>query len=342
MTSRLLRFLRCSLCAVLLAGTASAADPEWLGLIPASNSVAGLNVERLRATRLGQTIFSKLEEWAKESDAATGQAGVEMLRGTREMVLAGSAFGPNSRILILLSGSFKLADLQTVAGANGMSSAVVGNATLFSEKAPFSVALVDSSLILAGDPQTVQDAVAGRGPTQRLDPAMAAQIRTLRSSHDYWQLSTASLEPLAVLTLGTPSTGLLSLDLLKSVQEFSGGITFGPKMLVAFEAVTSDESHAVALLKALRTVRLGSALPAPDLNAEQIAALFSSLDLRAEGNTVKIGLEIPEAELVKLLLSSTEPRRAPAGGEVVIQAPPVDSGATPSSGDTGVVTLPRP
>jgi hypothetical protein len=223
-----------------------------------------------------------------------------------------------------------------------MSSTVVGNFTVFSGKAPFSVALADGSLIVAGDPQTVRDTVAGRGPAERLDPAMAAEVRTLRSNHDCWQLSTASLAPLADLAPGAPSGGLFNSDLLKSVRQIRGGVTFGPKMLVAFEVVTRGEKDAIALVKALRTMRIGSA--APDLNAEQIAALFSSLDLRAEANTVKIALAIPEAELVKLFLASAEPRRTPANTDVVIQSEPADSGAqaAPSSGDTSVVTLPAP
>ena len=340
MTNRLVRFLKYSLCAGLLAGSACAADPEWLGLVPASNTFVGLNLERLRASRLGQTVFSKLEEWAKEADDVTGRTEIEMLRGTREIFLAGPVFGRTTRFLVLLSGSFKLADLQTLASANGMSSAVVGNVTLFSDKAALSVALMDSSLIVAGDPQTVRDCVAGRGPAVRLDPAMAAKIGTLRSSRDYWQLSTGSLEPLAVLTMGTPSGELLRLDLLKSVHEISGGITFGPRTLVAIEMVTGDQRDAIALVKALRMSHLGDAVPG--LSPELMASLARSLDLRAEGNTVKIGLEIPEAELVKLFLSSTEARRTPPNTDVVIQAAPLDSGASPSSGDTGVVTLPGP
>jgi len=47
MTNRLVRFLKYSLCAGLLAGSACAADPEWLGLVPASNTFVGLNLERL-------------------------------------------------------------------------------------------------------------------------------------------------------------------------------------------------------------------------------------------------------------------------------------------------------
>jgi hypothetical protein len=60
------------------------------------------------------------------------------------------------------------------------------------------------------------------------------------------------------------------------------------------------------------------------------------VDLKAEGSTVKIELVCSDADWMKWMAS------APASTDVVIQAAPVDSGATPSSGDTGVVTLPGP
>ncbi len=342
MTSRLVRLIAYSLCAGLLAGAANAADPEWLGLIPASISVGGLNVERLRASQLGQTIFSALENGAKKSEDASTHATMEILRGTREVILAVRVVGPPTRVLVLLSGSFKFADLQTIARTIRLSSAAVGNVTVFTEGADFSVALVDGSLIVAGDPQTVRDAVEGRGPAERLDPAMAAKVRTLRSSYDYWQLFNASLSPLTLWALGGPSSELLRSHLAKSVREIRGGITFGPRLLVAFEVVAGNGQDAIAIEKAIRMARLENAIPG--LSAELIASLVQSLDLRAEGDTVKIGLEIPEAELVKLISSGAEARQTPTNTDVVIQSEPENSGAqvSPSSGDTTVVTLPAP
>ena len=342
MTSRLVRLIAYSLCAGLLAGTASAADAEWLGLIPASITVEGLNVERLRASQLGQTIFSALEAGAKKSEDASTHAEMEILRGTREVVLAVRQIGRPTRALLLLSGSFNFADLQTIARTIRLSSAVVANVTVFTEGADFSLALVDGSLIVAGDPQTVRDVVAPRGPAERLDPAMAAKVRTLRSSYDFWQLSNGSLAPLALEALGTSSSELLRSRLFNSVREIRGGIDFGPKLHAAIEVVTGNGQDAIGLAKVLRTAHLDDATPGPI--ADLTALLVQSLDVRAEGDTVKIGLEIPEAELVKLFSIGAEARQTPPNTDVVIQSEPDNSGAlaAPSSGDTTVVTLPAP
>ncbi|MGO9097529.1 MAG: hypothetical protein ACLQGV_20195 [Bryobacteraceae bacterium] len=340
MTSRVARFLAYSLCAGLLAGTAPAADPEWLGLVPASDTVAGLNVERLRPTKFGQTVFSKLEEWAKQSDDVTGRAEIEMLQEVREILLADPVPAQGGRSFILLIGSFKLADLQTIARTYGMSNGTVRDVPVFSDGTGLAVTLADSSLIIAGDPQTVRDSLARHAPAKRLDAAMAARVQALRSSHDFSLLTTAPLSNLPPGPPGSLSGQLLHGGMLKSVREIRGGITFGPKALIAFEIDVRDGQDATALANALRTVRLGPVITG--LNPERIPPLFPDLELRAEGDTVKIGLALTEEELVNAFLSIVGPRRAPANSIVVIQTAPADSGSAPSSGDTGVVTLPGP
>ncbi|MGA2328838.1 MAG: hypothetical protein ABSH05_21380 [Bryobacteraceae bacterium] len=315
MTNRLVRLLTYSSCTLLLAGMASAADPESLGLIPSDTVVVvGINIEQIRSSKLGQMAFSQIETQAKGADAAMANAGLDLLKGIREVLIAAPATAQKGRVLILVTGTFNPAALQALAKLVGMTEATVQGVTVFTkeQQEPFSAAVVDSSLILGGDPASLKAALARRGGQPGgLDAAVAAKLLAVRASHHLWLLTTASMADLARNAPPEAFGGALQNDALKSILQVSGGLTFGPKLLIAFEVVTRTEQDATSMADGLRAL-IGMATMGD--NAKQFAPLLQTLDLKAEGTSMKLGLAIAEEDILKLIppgMQGQQPAPAP-------------------------------
>lgn len=311
MTNRLVRILKYSFCALLLAGAASAADPESLGLIPSDTGVVlGINFEQIKTTKFGQMMFSQAEAQAKGAEEMA-KPGLDLLKGIREVLVMAPASGQKGRVLILISGTFDSASLQALAKLGGLTEASVQGVTVFTKEQsePFSAAVVDSSLIVAGDPASVKAALARRGGQPGgLDPAIAAKLRAVRASHHFWILTTV---PLAELAKNAPQEafgGALQGDAIKSILQISGGLTFGPKLLIAFEVVTRTEQDATTMADGLKAL-VGMATMGE--GAKQYAPLLQSLDLRAEGTSMKLNLAIAEEDIMKLLPAGMRGQPAP-------------------------------
>ncbi len=313
MTNRLTRLLKFSICAVLLAGTALAADADSLGLIPSNTGVViGINLEQIRASNFGQMMFGQIEAQAKANNDPTAAMAIEFVHGIREILVAAPSGGQQGRGLLLVTGKFDTAPLVGIAKMVGLTESTVQGVTVYTKEQdqPFSVALADPALIIAGDLPSVKAALASRaGAGSGLDPAVAAKLRAVRASHHFWLLTTAPLSDLAKNAPQGAFGGALQGDAVKSIQQISGGFTFGPKLLVAFEVVTLTEKDATGMAEGLKML-IGLATSGD--SAKQFAPLLQTLDLRADGNIMKLSLAIPEEDLIKLVQSGMQGNKTPA------------------------------
>jgi hypothetical protein len=298
---------------VLLAGTALAADSDSLGLIASDTGVViGINLEQIRASKFGQTIFAQVEAQANANNDPTAAIALNFVHGIREVLVAAPSGGQKGRALILVAGKFDAAPLVGIAKMVGLTESTVQGVTVYSKEQdqPFSVALADPALIVAGDSPSVKAALASRaGAGKGLDPAVAAKLRAVRASHHFWILTTTPLSDLAKSAPPEAFGGALQGDALKSIQQISGGLTFGPKLLVSFEVVTLTEKDATGLVDGLKML-IGLATSGD--SAKQFAPLLQTLDLRADGNIMKLSLAIPEEDLIKLVQSGTQGKKEPA------------------------------
>ena len=119
---------------------------------------------------------------------------------------------------------------------------------------------------------------------------------------------------------------------MRGIVGTSGGIKFGPSILIAGEAVTRSEKEATALADVVRFF-MGMVQMSAQKNPQAAAAMafFQRLDLKAEGNVMRVSLTIPEADLEKLIQQAQQkPKPRPASGVVIRSSPK----------DMGTVTLP--
>lgn len=94
--------------------------------------------------------------------------------------------------------------------------------------------------------------------------------------------------------------GAATFQLVKDIQESSGGVKFGANIEITAQVVTSDPKNATALGDMIRMLA-GLAMLVKGPEATSMAGLLQTLQVTATGTTVNIGLSIPEAQAESLL-----------------------------------------
>lgn len=330
------------LCALLLTSTALAADPALLDLIPADSGVIiGINIEQISSTRFGQTVYSQIQAQTKDLSALAGNPAFDLLRSIREVLIAAPANNKQkNRGVFLMRGTFDDNTVRTLAsGAAESNFQGIRIYTKPQQKQPMSIAVLDPTLMLGGDPQNVRAAIARRSLPGSPDPVLTAKAREMGGSYDLWLVARASLADLAGQS-PQPQLGTFAAGLEKSIQQISAGLKFGPILQVSVDLATRTDKEASAMADALRMV---ISMAASGQNAQQMKPVLDNLQLRAEANTVKLNIAVPEDQLMSAVQSAgTRSTRGAGSSEVVIQGSTPPNAAAGPSQEGMVVTLPGP
>lgn len=329
-----------------LTGALHAAGPDLLALAPPDSALlVGINLEQIKSSKLGQSLFSQMKIENSDLKQWMDASGFDPLRDVREILIATPAVNRKARGLFFVRGSFDAARFAALARRPGVSLATYQGVSIFTKKQqePVSLACLDSSLVIGGDPESVRTAVARRGGSGGPDPALAAKANELRRGQDIWVVARVSPSELAGDVPVPEFAGALQGDFVKSVRRFSGGLKFGPELLLSADLVTRTAEDAAGIAAALKML-LGLAT-SDRQNANSLAPLLEKLNLRADGDTVKIALAVPEEQLAQLFQSSLQGLMQGARKTAAAPAPPApprnDVIIYSSPKDMGVVKVPR-
>ena len=296
-----------SLC-FLFAGLLPAADQQLVGmLMPDAKVVAGINVEQARNSPFGQFLLSRIPSEDQGLSHLTAVTGFDPRRDLSE-ILMGTIGQPGEKGLVLAKGNFDAQRILAAARTAGHSIESYKGVELLTGKEDSMVhaaAFLDNSIAVAGDLDNVKAAIDRRNSRGSIDPALAARIDQLSASEDAWSVS---IVPLAALTnQHVPDTrlnGMLNSDVVKTIQQTSGGIKFGAIIQLSAEAVTRNAQDATALADVVRFLASMVQMNTPQAGQAAVTALVQSLNVKADGNTVKVGLAIPEDQFEKVMRST--------------------------------------
>jgi hypothetical protein len=84
---------------------------------------------------------------------------------------------------------------------------------------------------------------------------------------------------------------------LRGINSVLGGVSFGSQMDIGVEAEARSAQDATSLAD---VIRLGAAIAQTNQSAAQLASILSSLTVTAEGNTVRAGIKVSQADFEKL------------------------------------------
>ncbi|HEX8984000.1 MAG TPA: hypothetical protein VF767_01160 [Bryobacteraceae bacterium] len=290
---------------LLCAAASWAADRDLLKLMmPDARVLSGVRVAQIKKTPFGKFVlaeFSASED--QQFDGFVKASGFDPRQHLDEIVIASPAGGSLDRRLVAARGAFdptRFLELARSAGAaieeyEGVQILSSGSGTAASPRGtPLAVAFLSGTIAVAGDLDSVREAVkrrsTGAGPTTGL----AARVATVSASSDAWFVSKV---PVAELAQGLPSSnlsGALKGDALQSIQQASGGATFGSDVKFSAELVTRTPEDAASLGTVVRflsgLLRTGPQQP-----------LVNALELKPDGRTLKLTGAIPEAQLESLI-----------------------------------------
>ncbi len=288
-----------------LAAASPGADRELLKLVmPDARVLSGIQVAQVKKTPFGQFVLAEFSaSQDSQFDGFVKASGFDPRNDIHEVLIAAAAGQAGDRKLIVVRGTFDPARILEIArSAGGTVESYRGVDILSNGPAaassphgiPLAVAFLSGTLAAAGDLDTVRGAVDRRDNGTGPSPDMLSRADAVSAASDAWFVSKVPVAELAQGMPGSNLSGALQGDALKSIEQASGGAIFGIAVKVSAELVTRTPADATSLADVLRflagLLRTGPQQP-----------LFSALDLKTEGKTLKLDGSIPEAQLESLL-----------------------------------------
>ena len=324
---------------LVFSAIACAADPALLNLVmPGARVFAGVNVERILASPIGKEIDSKIREAAPQFQEILNQTGFDPRRDLKEILIAATAQGQSGPSLLLVRGSFDAAKLGVFLTSSGQTPINYEGVPILSntKQKSGSVALLDNGIAVVGELDQVRAAIHRRSHGTALPAELADRIAALSERYDIWFQSSVPLMPLAG-KVSEPKFQQAG-EVLKSIQQVSGGVKFSAGLDLAAEVVTHNDQEAASLLGMMQL--FSGFLTA---NQQSPGGLKpDAVKLSAQGKTVHFALSITEEQLKKAY--EMQQARMAAGSQraSVPKPPPADTGLIiqGSSRDMGTVRLP--
>ena len=291
------------------AGLSSAADPQLMNLLmPDAKVIAGVNVEQARNSPFGQFLLSHVQNGDTVFAKLTATTGFDPRRDLSEVLMA-TLGQPGQQGLVLARGTFNSEQVLNAATAAGHTVEAYNGVSILTgkdEKLTHALAFLGGSVAIAGDLDSVKAAIDRRASSaSQIEPSLAAIVQQLSGSQDAWSVSMVPIAALANEKVpNTNLNGMLNSDVLKAIQQTSGGIKFGAIIQISAEAVANSSQNATALADVIHFLGNMVQANAPAGSAAAITSLVQSLSVQTDGNTVKLALAIPEQQLESLVNSA--------------------------------------
>ena len=304
-----LRVVRPLFAALTFVGLLSAADPQLMNLLmPDAKVIAGVNVEQARNSPFGQFLLSHVQNGDPGLAKLTAATGFDPRHDLSEVLMA-TLGQPGQQGLVLARGTFNSEQILTAATAAGHTVEAYNGVSILTgkeEKLTHALAFLGDSVAIAGDLDSVKAAIDRRaGNASQIDPTLAAIVQRLSASLDAWSVSMVPIAALANEKVpDTNLNGMLNSDVLKAIQQTSGGIKFGAIVQISAQAVANSSQNATALADVIHFLGNMVQANAPAGSAAAITSLVQSLSVQTDGNTVKLALAIPEQQLETLVNSA--------------------------------------
>jgi len=286
----------------VFSGALPAADPRLLSLaMPDATVLAGVNVDRAKATPFGQYVLTTLlQSQAQQLQQLATLTGFDPRRDVHELLLASSSAPGSKTGLALALGALDPAKNEAAAQSAGAGVETYGGLSIVEDpEHQNGFAFLDSTLVVAGDLANVKAAIDRRNGGPTIPVALAAQANQLSGTEDAWAISTVPPSPPKPAAAAPPAAGANLRNALQKVESASGGVKFGSVVVLAGQAQAATPQDAASLGGVLQLFVSMAQLSAAQ--HPEAAALAQSLVVTTEGSTVKITLSLPEAQIQQLV-----------------------------------------
>lgn len=305
------RFLALSL-TCLLAGSASAADPQLLKLLmPDARVVSGFDVSRIKLTPFGQFFLAQLPAGDAGFNQFITVTGFDPRRDIQEVLMASPGDPQKKSGLLVVRGNFDSARVLALLKTHGKAVETYHGVSVIAGDGPGQVvAFLDNSVVVAGDLESVRGAIDRRSGAVGIGAELAARINRSSVSQDAWVVSMAPLSAFAKAIPDRNVQGALQGDLLKTIEQSSGGVRFGSVIEITGEVTARTSQDATSLGDVFKFFLNMAQLNAPAGQPAQFVALLKNLTVNTEANAVKLSVSIPQVELETLIKQNSGRRTA--------------------------------
>lgn len=336
-------------CLPVLAG---AADPEMMNLVmPDARIVIGMNVSRVLASPIGQTIKTLMRaqltqagpQWNQQ---LAGLGGSDITRYVQEVLIAGAgAAGKDPPFLMVVRGSLDPlreqfqkewhSNITEYEGVPIFHGTAQGNSA---------IALLNGSLALLGQPAEVKAAIRRRSHGTHLPSALVEKTKQLGRQYDVWMIATGPIP-----TGPNVSAGGLKSDFLNRMESFQGGVRLSPDLHLSIEVVAGTEKDATAMAEGVHW--LYNLIQAQDKKSGRTSMTAENFKFQVNGRQLLLSIRASEAEIRTALQNQIAARTTaqPTAPAVVAQRT-ISSGLPPppagmirvqsSPSDMGTVLIP--
>ena len=285
---------------VLFTPLALAADASLADLImPDARVVLGIDIARLRSSPLLPSFSDGVRSANPEMQKLMQAAGFDPLRDLEQILFASPGTGKNPPALLIARGNFDAARLRSFAEAAGSKILDWKGVPILTdpEKESGAFALLDN-MILAGNLDQIKAAIGRRGQGMVLNTEMAMRIADLGRRYDAWLVSIA---PVATMADNLPSDakidGINNLEMLRSIDQFSLGLSLNSDFTLAAELVAKNGKAAGKLADAIQMLLAMANESAKDQPAAMAA--LHNLKFGVDNNVVHFGVTVPMADVQK-------------------------------------------
>lgn len=314
-----------SLLVVLLAASARAeSDSALLELMPPGTQVViGVRVRSVVDSPLARSIGSEIQREVQAQQSIgdwqklIAFTGFDPLHDIDEVLLGTTGEGEKAPALIVVRGNFDIAKLAANATTYDGVPLIDRSASLHGTNTNGAFAFLDEHTILAGEGPQVRAAIDRRGKPAPLSPGLVDRIAEFRGKYEIWGVVN-HLDGLR--KMAASSSGPQGLDSIDRLQ-FGVGLEHGLDLVAEIHSRSpKDAEQLSASLKLLQAMFLAS--PQSSMNGTKLA-------LETTGESLRIGLSIPEEELKKSIETQLRARMAAQPRAAHLHAPPVISGQPP-------------
>lgn len=316
-----------------LAPLASAADSALLDLVmPDAKVVFGANVSRILASPLGKNFTGKEPRVGAALAGFAAATGFNLTRDLEEILVATTGQPKDAPTLVVLRGIFDKDRVRAFAKNNGATVSTYNGLEIYTgarnmgtEKVSGAFAVIGQSIVVGGQLEPVKAAIRNRNQGPRISADLGRKIAALSENYDVWAVS---LAPASGLTSRfDDSKPDVASEMLKAIEQFSGGLKFGDGFEFAAEILSHTQRDAEKLGGGLQTV---VAL----LQNDPRTKCPDCLKISVEDATVHVSLIVPASVIQQNLQARNQLRVvAPPNTDIVIQSSP---------GDMGTVKLAKP
>jgi hypothetical protein len=278
-----------------------AADAALINLLPPDAQVIfGVQVDQSRYSPFGRYLLARLEKADGDLKEFIALTGFDPRRDISEIVGAGGGDGKQG--LVCVRGRFAVPKILAALPRDAAAPGQYRGVTLVSGQGPkpAGVAFLNGSLAVAGEGELLRAAIdrwldGGAFPAQ-----LAAQAAEASSRYDAWMVAAAWPAELAGRLPPESGGAAAQGDLIRSIEQMSGGVKLGSDVTIGGESVLKTDKDAAALADVVRFLASFIQMQAKSERAMQLAEYARRMQIAAEGNRVRVSLVLPEAELEKL------------------------------------------